>query len=161
KNVWDCQGVQGGGSYNGLRMCDLGVFSCNRGGEGLCRVLARNPGKDVQCRLFKTYTGPCLACSRVFAGDIYGDHVISCAGIIGIKHHHNVVRDTLVDICYLFRILTGKEVDIGLDRGFDKPLRPTDMFLYSWDEGLDVCVDLIGSSPLTQTRMVDLYPVGP
>nr|GEV71556.1 zinc finger, CCHC-type [Tanacetum cinerariifolium] len=41
---------------------------------------------------------PCSACSRVFAGDIYGDHAVSCAGIIGIKHRHNVVRDTLVDI---------------------------------------------------------------
>ncbi|GJY81401.1 hypothetical protein Tco_0494152, partial [Tanacetum coccineum] len=43
---------------------------------------------------------PCSACSRVFAGDIYGDHAVSCAGIIGISHRHNVVRDTLVDICY-------------------------------------------------------------
>ncbi|GJU78478.1 RELA/SPOT-like protein [Tanacetum coccineum] len=37
-----------------------------------------------------------------------------------------------------------------------KPLRPTDMLLYSWDEGLDVCVDLTGSSP--QTGMVDFVP---
>ncbi|GJX33819.1 hypothetical protein Tco_0245376 [Tanacetum coccineum] len=43
---------------------------------------------------------PCSACSRVFAGDIYGDHVVSCVVIIGIKHRHNVVHDTLVDICY-------------------------------------------------------------
>ncbi|GJT52464.1 hypothetical protein Tco_0978621 [Tanacetum coccineum] len=76
------------------------------------------------------------ACSRVFAGDIYGDHAVSCAGIIGIKHHHNVVRDTLVDICYRFGISAGKEVDIGLDGGRDKPLRPADMLLYSWDGGL-------------------------
>ncbi|GJS62512.1 hypothetical protein Tco_0657296 [Tanacetum coccineum] len=79
-------------------------------------------------------------CSRVFAGDIYGDHVVSCAGIIGIKHRHNVVRDTLVDICYRSRILAGKEVDIGLDGGRDKPLRLADMLLYSWDEGLDVSI---------------------
>ncbi|GKC96586.1 hypothetical protein Tco_1162028 [Tanacetum coccineum] len=32
------------------------------------------------------------------------------------------------------------------------------MLLYSWDEGLDVCVDLTGSSPLTQTMMVDFVP---
>nr|GFC24124.1 putative reverse transcriptase domain-containing protein [Tanacetum cinerariifolium] len=101
---------------------------------------------------------PCSACSRVFVGDIYGDHVILCAWIIGIKHRHNVVRDTLVDICYRSRISAGKKVDIGLDRGRDKPLRPTDMLLYSWDEGLDVCVDLTGSSPLTQTGMVDFVP---
>ncbi|GJV11149.1 hypothetical protein Tco_1352690 [Tanacetum coccineum] len=57
------------------------------------------------------------ACSKVFVGDIYGDHVVSCAGIIGIKHRHNVLRDTLVDICYRSRISAGKEVDIGLDGG--------------------------------------------
>ncbi|GKA11986.1 putative reverse transcriptase domain-containing protein [Tanacetum coccineum] len=97
-------------------------------------------------------------CSRVFARDIYGDHVVSCVGVIGIKHRHNVVRDTLVDICYRSGISAGKEVDIGLDGGRDKPLRPADMLLYSWDGGLDVCVDLTGSSPLTQTGMVDFVP---
>ncbi|GKF60263.1 hypothetical protein Tco_0177049, partial [Tanacetum coccineum] len=48
-----------------------------------------------------------------------------------------------------------KEVDTRLDGGRDKPLRPSDMLLYSWDGGLDVCVDLIGSSPLTQTEMAN------
>nr|GEU42604.1 RNA-directed DNA polymerase, eukaryota, nucleotide-binding alpha-beta plait domain protein [Tanacetum cinerariifolium] len=55
-------------------------------------------------------------------------------------------------------ILAGKEVDIGLGGGCDKALRLADMLLYSCDEGLDVYVDLIGSSPLTQTRMVDFVP---
>ncbi|GJV04877.1 hypothetical protein Tco_1338446 [Tanacetum coccineum] len=82
-------------------------------------------------------------------GDIYGDHVVSCAGIIGIKHRHNVVCDTLVDICFRSRVSDGKEVDIGLGGGGDKALRPADMLLYSWDRGLDVCVDLTGSSQLT------------
>ncbi|GKA54087.1 hypothetical protein Tco_0753036 [Tanacetum coccineum] len=78
-------------------------------------------------------------CSRVFAGDIYGDHDVSCAGIIGIKYRHNVVCDTLVDICYRSGISSGKEVDIGLDGGRDKPLRPADMLLYSGIEEL-MCV---------------------
>ncbi|GJY14579.1 hypothetical protein Tco_0385001 [Tanacetum coccineum] len=76
---------------------------------------------------------PCSTCSKVFAGDNYGDHALLCAGIIGVKHHHNVVRDTLVDICYRSGISVGKEVNIGLDGGRDKPLRPEDMLLYSWD----------------------------
>ncbi|GJU13631.1 hypothetical protein Tco_1136027 [Tanacetum coccineum] len=91
-------------------------------------------------------------------GDIYGDHAVSCASIIGIKHRHNVVRDTMVDICFRSGISARKEVDIGLGEGCDKPLRLADMLLYSWDEGLDVCVDLTGSSPLTQTGMVDFVP---
>nr|GEU32798.1 hypothetical protein [Tanacetum cinerariifolium] len=70
------------------------------------------------------------ACSKVFASDIYGDHVVSCADIIGIKHRHNVVCDTLVDICFWSGISAGKEVDI----------------------------DLTWSSPLTHTGVVDFIP---
>ncbi|GKA75300.1 probable mitochondrial adenine nucleotide transporter BTL3 [Tanacetum coccineum] len=78
----------------------------------------------------------------------------------------------LIGVCYaigwvfpysLFRsraqlaqgISAGKEVDIGLDGGRDKPLRPADMLLYSWDGGFDIYVDLTCSSPLTQTGMID------
>ncbi|GKE91887.1 hypothetical protein Tco_1572982, partial [Tanacetum coccineum] len=103
---------------------------------------------------------PCSACLRVFAGNIYGDHAVSCVGIIEIKHRHNVVCDTLVDICFRSGISSGKEVDIGLNGGHDKKLRPADMLLYSWDGGLDVCVDLTGSPPLTQTGMADFAPGG-
>ncbi|GKA60100.1 hypothetical protein Tco_0759413 [Tanacetum coccineum] len=71
----------------------------------------------------------CSACSRVFARDIYGDHVVLYAGIIGIKHRHNIVRDTLVDKCYRSGISAGKEVDIGLDGGRDKPLRPRGKYM--------------------------------
>nr|GEV81871.1 hypothetical protein [Tanacetum cinerariifolium] len=38
-----------------------------------------------------------------FCWDIYGDHVVSCAGIIGIKHRHNVVRDALVESIFVRR----------------------------------------------------------
>nr|GEW02446.1 hypothetical protein [Tanacetum cinerariifolium] len=118
------------------------------------------PSEIVSPKLMKKmadiyFTRPCSACSRVFAGDIYGYHDVSCADIIGIKHYHNVVRNTIIDICFRLRISVGKVVDIGLDEGCDKPLRPTYMLLYSWDGGLDVCVDLIGSLPLTQTGMAD------
>nr|GEZ62535.1 hypothetical protein [Tanacetum cinerariifolium] len=57
-----------------------------------------------------------------------------------------------------FGISNGKEVYIGLGGRCDKPLHPTDMLLYSWDEWLDVCVDFTRSSPLTQTGMVDFVP---
>ncbi|GJV34985.1 hypothetical protein Tco_1407462 [Tanacetum coccineum] len=61
--------------------------------------------------------------------DIYREHVVSCAGIVGIKHWHNVVRDTLVDICFRSGISSGKKLDIRLGGGRDKPLRPTDMMV--------------------------------
>ncbi|GJV06198.1 hypothetical protein Tco_1343854 [Tanacetum coccineum] len=64
------------------------------------------------------------------------------------------------NFCQRHEVLTsaGKEVDIGLDGRRDKPLHPADMLLYSLDGGLDVCGDLTGSSPLTQTGMVDFVP---
>nr|GEX71058.1 hypothetical protein [Tanacetum cinerariifolium] len=68
-------------------------------------------------------SNPYSACSKVFTGDIYGDHDVSCASINGIKHLHNVVRDTLVNIYFRSRISAGKEVDIGLGGGCVKPLR--------------------------------------
>ncbi|GJT68044.1 putative reverse transcriptase domain-containing protein [Tanacetum coccineum] len=90
------------------------------------------PKEDPRSRLagipLFSVSKPCSACSRVFDGDIYGDRIVSCAGIIGIKHRHNIVCDTLVGHMLSFS-------------GFQL--------------GLDVCVDLTGSSPLTQTGMVD------
>nr|GEU71101.1 hypothetical protein [Tanacetum cinerariifolium] len=96
-----------------------------------------------------------VAIAGVFARDIYGDHAVSCDGVVGIKHRHNLERDTLIDICFRSVISAGKEVDIGLGGGLNKLLRSADMFLYSWDRDLDVYVDLKGSSPLTQTGMDD------
>ncbi|KAK9747869.1 hypothetical protein RND81_02G020200 [Saponaria officinalis] len=105
-----------------------------------------------------TVSRPCSACSRVFADDVFGDHAVSCAGTVGVKHRHNLVRDTLSDICYRSGLSTGKEVDIGLIDEHGGSLRPADLLLYSWDRGRDVCVDLIGSSALTQTGMADFVP---
>ncbi|GKB09338.1 hypothetical protein Tco_0837650, partial [Tanacetum coccineum] len=130
----------------------LGVYSA-RDVLNYAFISSRLQSADLQTKLLQH-----TACSMVFAGDIYGDNVVSCAGIIGIKHRHNVVRDTLVDICFSLGISAGKEVYIGLDGGCDKPLRLVDMLLYSWDRGLDVCVDLTGSSPLTQTEMTYFVP---
>ncbi|GKD82516.1 hypothetical protein Tco_1349355 [Tanacetum coccineum] len=53
---------------------------------------------------------------------------------------------------------TNPYVDIGLGGGRDKPLRPANMLLYSWDRGFEVCVDLTGSSPLRQTELADFVP---
>nr|GEW47028.1 hypothetical protein [Tanacetum cinerariifolium] len=99
--------------------------------------------KSVETDLFSnssiplfSVSKPYSACSRVFVGDIYGDHAVSYACIIGIKHRHNVVRDTLIDICYRSGISAGKEVDIELDGECDKRLRLADLLLYSWMEVL-------------------------
>ncbi|GKC90639.1 hypothetical protein Tco_1151288, partial [Tanacetum coccineum] len=64
----------------------------------------------------------------------------------------------MIDIYSRSGISAGKEVDIGLGGDGDKALRLADMLLYSWEGGLDVCVDLTGSSPLTQTGMTNFVP---
>ncbi|GKB14087.1 hypothetical protein Tco_0848010 [Tanacetum coccineum] len=120
--------------------------------------IVQDTGGICCCILLFSVSNPCSTCSRVFVGDIYGHHDVPCAGIIGIKHRYIVVHDTLVDICHRSGISAGKEVDIGLGGGCDKPLRPTDLLLYSWGGGLDVCVNLTGYSPLTQTEMADFVP---
>ncbi|GJV26568.1 hypothetical protein Tco_1379263 [Tanacetum coccineum] len=58
------------------------------------------------------------------------------------------VRDTLLHLVLRSGISAGKEVDIGLGGDGDKALRPADMLLYSWEGGLDVCVDLTGGPHL-------------
>ncbi|KAL6550469.1 hypothetical protein OROMI_020957 [Orobanche minor] len=99
-----------------------------------------------------SFSTQCSACSRVFPGDIFGDHAVSC-----VDSWHNIVRDTLVDVCFLSGILARKEVDIGLSGG--RRSSPTcNVLLYSWDRGRDVCVDLTGSSHLAQSRLSDFVP---
>ncbi|GKB89584.1 hypothetical protein Tco_0961856 [Tanacetum coccineum] len=112
----------------------------------------------MQCVFLFSVSKPCLACSKAFTGDIYRDHDVSCTGIVGIKNRHNLVCDTLVDVCFWSGISAGKEVDIGLGGWCDIPLCPGGMLLYLWDGGLNACVDLRGSSPLTQIGMIDFVP---
>ncbi|GKD71721.1 hypothetical protein Tco_1325811 [Tanacetum coccineum] len=107
------------------------------------------------CVLLFSLPKPYATCFRIFSGNIYRDNVVSCDDIISIKHWYNVIHDSLVDFHFPFGISAGKEVDMRLNGWCGKPLRSTDMFLYSWDKGLDACVDLIGSPPLTQTGMVN------
>ncbi|KAL6529843.1 hypothetical protein OROGR_015466 [Orobanche gracilis] len=65
--------------------------------------------------------------------DLFGDHAVSCAGMVSIKHRHNLVRDTLLDVCLRSGISAGKEVDIGLRDRSVRSLRPADLLIYAWD----------------------------
>nr|GEX33865.1 hypothetical protein [Tanacetum cinerariifolium] len=115
------------------------------GGLGVYSTASGSTFDDALCVFNTSMETNFLTCSKVFTG-MYGDHAVSCAGIIGLKH------------MFLVRDFGFKEVDIGLGGGCDKALHPADMLLYSWDGGLDLCLDLTGSSPLTQTGMADFMP---
>nr|GEY46489.1 hypothetical protein [Tanacetum cinerariifolium] len=157
-------------TFDWLRTVPISVLGQTMNGKTYHCVLCYRLGIPLYSVL-----KPCSTCSRVFAGDICGDHAVSCVGIIGIKHRHNVVRDTLVDICYHSGILVGKEVDIGLDGGVTNYyvqriyvvalLKRIRKFSMAQDIGARAAVHIFnrigfatGSSPLTQTGMVDFVP---
>ncbi|GKA77421.1 hypothetical protein Tco_0783882 [Tanacetum coccineum] len=52
--------------------------------------------------------------------------------------------------CTCLNVLSYRELPDALEQAH--------MLLYSWDGGLDVCVDLTGSSHLTQTGMTNFVP---
>nr|GEV37289.1 aminopeptidase M1-like isoform X2 [Tanacetum cinerariifolium] len=63
-------------------------------------VTALEQERDRRERLVQLALGSLL--------EIFMETMMYRAGIICIKHHHNVVRDTLVDICYWSRISAGE-----------------------------------------------------
>ncbi|GJU40104.1 ABC transporter A family member 9-like protein [Tanacetum coccineum] len=76
------------------------------------------------------------------------------------KSNRKLVQGFLLGIfieTMLYRVLGLLVLNIVIT-GRNKPLHPADMLLYSWDKGLDVYVDLTGSSPFTQIGMVDFVP---
>ncbi|XP_074302946.1 uncharacterized protein LOC141637286 [Silene latifolia] len=146
--MWKSQ--QGTHSSDWLRAFPISGLGQTMNGRTYRSVLSYHLGVP----LFSV-SRPCPVCSRVFDGDIYGDHLVSCAGTVGVKHRHNLIRDTLLDICYRSGISVCREVDIGLVDGHGSSLHPTDLLLYYWDMGHDVCVDLMGSFPLSQTGLSD------
>nr|GEV95786.1 hypothetical protein [Tanacetum cinerariifolium] len=73
---------------------------------------------------------------------------LSASKTVGAEEGVRLLEGVVLSLRRRIGQLAGKEVDIGLDGGRDKPLRPADMLLYSCDGGL----------PLTQTEMVDFVP---
>ncbi|GJR89738.1 hypothetical protein Tco_0213749 [Tanacetum coccineum] len=107
------------------------------------------------------YWKPHFAVPIYYADKLLSEHIVMASPyFLSIqKALFMLVQGVFIEDIYGDQLYhTGKEVDIGLDGGHDKKLRPADMLLYSWDGGLDVCVDLTGSSPLTQTGMSDFAP---
>ncbi|GJR84050.1 lysine--tRNA ligase [Tanacetum coccineum] len=94
---------------------------------------------------------------------LYGDPRWYRAQAIGVLLVQGIDNNAVgcVSLVNMFRVrdfAVAKKLTCGLGRIGDKALRPADILLYSWDGGLDVCVDLTGSSPLTRTGMTDFAP---
>jgi len=79
--------------------------------------------------------------------DQWEDHAVHCSSEVGVKFRHDLVRDTLFDICSKVGIMARKEAPMGFLSEDGKDLRPADLLLFNWFRGKDVCLDVTGISP--------------
>ncbi|PWA65590.1 hypothetical protein CTI12_AA334530 [Artemisia annua] len=73
----------------------------------------------------------CPGCN-VHRMDQWGDYAVHCSSEVGVKGRE------------IFTTCRFAIIQLAPSGEKDRPLRPADMLLYSWDKGLDVCVDLTG-----------------
>ena len=90
--------------------------------------------------------GSLFSSCNVHRMNIWGDHAVHCSSEVGVKFRHNVVRDILVDICSKVGIMVRKEVHMGFLLEDRKELRPSDLLLFNWIQGIDACLDMTGIS---------------
>ncbi|GKB19345.1 hypothetical protein Tco_0853268 [Tanacetum coccineum] len=135
-------------------------------GKGLELIMEDSPCCGLHVNIDKTKARQCgvssyfmfRSRSQLAPGFLLGIHMETMVYRVHVSmlSNINILLCVITLLTYaILRISTGKEVDIELRGGSDKPLRPADMLLYSWDEALDLCVDLIEYSPLTQIWMTD------
>ncbi|XP_026424363.1 uncharacterized protein LOC113320690 [Papaver somniferum] len=87
----------------------------------------------------------CPFCKREM--DVFGDHAVHCTNEIGLKFLHDLVRDTIADMCYRAGVPARKKVDLGFLTKNGTSLRPADVLVLNWDNGRDVCFDVTIVSP--------------
>lgn len=96
--------------------------------------------------LFKA-DGACPFCKTDM--NVFGDHALHCANEVGLMFIHDLVREIIADICFRADVPARKEVDLGFLANNDTALRPADIFVYTWDNGSNVCLDVTGVLPFT------------
>jgi hypothetical protein len=137
----------------------LQALPLQRLGQGMSAI-------DFVCRLkyhllIPLYTegAVCPCCSQPM--DCWGDHAIQCryGRAVATTHRHNMVRDIL------FRI--ARELGVRVEREPHFPVRVPgaegrrpDIVLRDWDEGRDLFVDVVGSSPLAVSHREAFVPGG-
>ncbi|XP_026414010.1 uncharacterized protein LOC113309718 [Papaver somniferum] len=96
----------------------------------------------------------CSSCNRHM--EVFRDHALHCASDIRPKLRHNLVRNVLADMCYKAGVAARKEAVLGFLSDNATSLRPADILVYTWEDGKDVCMDIIGVSPFTSASTRDL-----
>ena len=101
----------------------------------------------------------CPYCLREL--DVWGDHAVHCTsgGDVAIVGRHYSVRNGL-DI-----VLTSARQRVTREPAFPTPVpgherRRADRRLHAWEEGRDLYVDVVGSSPLTVANLQHFVPGG-
>ena len=101
----------------------------------------------------------CPFCLREL--DVWGDHAVHCTsgGDIAIVGRHYSVRNGLD------AVLTSARQRVTREPAFPTPVpgqerRRADLRLHAWEEGRDLYLDIVGSSPLTVANLQHFRPGG-
>eukprot|EP00884_Botryococcus_braunii_P008242 jgi/Botrbrau1/17419/Bobra.0054s0015.1 len=124
------------------------------------------PPESFRCRLQYQLLIPifhpgsqCPCCLREL--DVWGDHAVHCTsgGDVAIVGRHYSVRNGLD------AVLTSARQRVTRDPAFPTPVpgqerRRADLRLHAWEEGRDLYIDIVGSSPLTFANLLHFVPGG-
>jgi hypothetical protein len=124
------------------------------------------PPESFRCRLQYQLLIPifqpgsqCPCCLREL--DVWGDHAVHCTsgGDVAIVGRHYSVRNGLD------AVLTSARQRVTREPAFPTPVpgqerRRADLRLHAWEEGRDLYIDIVGSSPLTVANLLHFVPGG-
>jgi hypothetical protein len=124
------------------------------------------PPESFRCRLQYQLLIPifqpgsqCPCCLREL--DVWGDHAVHCTsgGDVAIVGRHYSVRNGLD------AVLTSAGQRVTREPAFPTPVpgqerRRADLRLHAWEEGRDLYIDIVGSSPLTVANLLHFVPGG-
>eukprot|EP00884_Botryococcus_braunii_P013095 jgi/Botrbrau1/21787/Bobra.0190s0014.1 len=124
------------------------------------------PPESFRCRLQYQLLIPifqpgsqCPCCLREL--DVWGDHAVHCTsgGDVAIVGRHYSVRNGLD------AVLISARQRVTREPAFPTPVpgqerRRTDLRLHAWEEGRDLYIDIVGSSPLTVANLLHFVPGG-
>jgi hypothetical protein len=124
------------------------------------------PPESFRCRLQYQLLIPifqpgsqCPCCLREL--DVWGDHAVHCTsgGDVAIVGRHYSVRNGLD------AVLTSARQRVTREPAFPTPVpgqerRRADFRLHAWEEGRDLYIDIVGSSPLTVANLLHFVPGG-
>jgi hypothetical protein len=124
------------------------------------------PPESFRCRLQYQLLIPifqpgsqCPCCLREL--NVWGDHAVHCTsgGDVAIVGRHYSVRNGLD------AVLTSARQRVTREPAFPTPVpgqerRRADLRLHAWEEGRDLYIDIVGSSPLTVANLLHFVPGG-